>query len=472
VWWSDQWDPKSYGRDYDFSKPFFEQWKVLFEAVPLPALHNEYSTMIESDYCNAANNLKNCYLLFGAGENKGCAYGRSINYCQDSFDLTHAQNLELCHDVVMVNRGYKIFSSRYCDDCHDVWFSEDLAGCSSCIGCINLKNKQYHVFNEPVSKEKFKQFVENLDLGSCQKRVAFGKKAKEFFLTKPHKKFHERKNVNTSGDYIYNSKNVKDSYLVLGGENVRYSQIQETPSTANAYDYSSFGYGAEWIYETVWCGLSSNNLKFCCWCYHAHDLEYCFGCHGSGDLFGCVGIRNGEYCILNKQYTKEEYKNIVLKIIEHMKSTGEYGEFFPPQLSPWAYNETSGDDYLQLSRKTVERFGFNWHDEPRQYQEATMVIADNIRDVEDNILNAILKCDSCGKNYKLIHMELEFCRQMGVPIPRQCPQCRHNTRIHSLNPIAIYERKCAKCGKDIQTSYGPDRPEIVYCEQCYQQEVV
>ena len=97
IWWSDEWDPKSYGKEYDFSKSFFEQWKELFEAIPLPALHTEYSTMINSDYCNAANNLKDCYLLIAAGENKSCAYGHSVNYCQDTFDSLHVHYLSLIH---------------------------------------------------------------------------------------------------------------------------------------------------------------------------------------------------------------------------------------------------------------------------------------------------------------------------------------------------------------------------------------
>ncbi|MEK9166271.1 MAG: hypothetical protein AAB846_00890, partial [Patescibacteria group bacterium] len=37
IWWSDKWNPKDYGRDYDFSRSFFEQWAELFRAVPLPA---------------------------------------------------------------------------------------------------------------------------------------------------------------------------------------------------------------------------------------------------------------------------------------------------------------------------------------------------------------------------------------------------------------------------------------------------
>jgi len=43
--------------------------------------------------------------------------------------------------------------------------------------------------------------------------------------------------------------------------------------------------------------------------------------------------------------------------------------------------------------------------------------------------------------------------------------------LKQLNPMQIYDRQCDKCGVEIKTSYAPDRPEIIYCEKCYQQEV-
>ncbi|HEY4526141.1 MAG TPA: hypothetical protein VJL32_03550 [Candidatus Paceibacterota bacterium] len=36
------------------------------------------------------------------------------------------------------------------------------------------------------------------------------------------------------------------------------------------------------------------------------------------------------------------------------------------------------------------------------------------------------------------------------------------THFHGENP----------CPTEFETSYAPDRPEIVYCEQCYNSEVV
>jgi hypothetical protein len=78
------------------------------------------------------------------------------------------------------------------------------------------------------------------------------------------------------------------------------------------------------------------------------------------NLFLCVGLRNKSYCILNKQYTKEEYEELVPRIIEKMMTTPlrqgfegqmEWGEFFPTSLSPFGYNETVAQEYFPMMRE-------------------------------------------------------------------------------------------------------------------------
>ncbi|USN57470.1 MAG: hypothetical protein H6766_03385 [Candidatus Peribacteria bacterium] len=69
--------------------------------------------------------------------------------------------------------------------------------------------------------------------------------------------------------------------------------------------------------------------------------------------FGCDGLRNKEYCIFNQQYTKEEYNELAPKIIDHMKQTGERGEFFHPSLSPFGYNETVANEYYPVESITT-----------------------------------------------------------------------------------------------------------------------
>lgn len=59
-------------------------------------------------------------------------------------------------------------------------------------------------------------------------------------------------------------------------------------------------------------------------CWTSSELAYCIDCYDTKNCFGCIGLRNKQYCILNKQYTKEQYEELVPKIIEHMTKTGEW----------------------------------------------------------------------------------------------------------------------------------------------------
>ena len=260
--------------------------------------------MVRSDYCNAASYCKNSYLCFRITGGKDCAYLNTVVDGKSSMDSSFINSVELCFHSVRINKSYQTFFSQDCDNCHNIWFSRDLTGCSDCIGCINLRNKQHCIFNEQYTKEEYEKFLKGLDLGSPDPLAKFRKTSEAFFLKYPRKNFHGLKNTDVSGDYIYNSKNVHYSYLLANGENLRYCHFLKNGPARNSYDWSFFGDNGEWMYETVWTGLTSTGNKFSVWDYGCRDIEYCFGCMNSGNLFGCVGLRNGaEYCILNEQYS-------------------------------------------------------------------------------------------------------------------------------------------------------------------------
>jgi len=230
----------------------------------------------------------------------------------------------------------------------------------------------------------------------------------------------------------------------------------------------------------------------------------------SSNLFGCVGLRNKQYCILNKQYAKEEYEELVPKIIAHMNEmpctdkqvrTYKYGEFFPAELSPFAYNETVAQEYFPLTKEEALEQGYAWKDpDARDYKitKKPGELPDNIKDVHESILKEVIGCahegkclHQCTSAFKIIEPELQFYGKMNVPLPRLCPNCRHYERLAQRNPLHLWRRKCmclptgrqairntAKhfhgddpCPNEFETSYAPDRPEIIYCEQCYNAEV-
>jgi hypothetical protein len=151
----------------------------------------------------------------------------------------------------------------------------------------------------------------------------------------------------------------------------------------------------------------------------------------------------------------------------------KYGEYFPAEICPWTYNETNAQDFFPLNKEKAEAEGYSWRDpDLREYAAATATVPEHIKDVDDSILKEILKCVSCGKNYRLIPAEIELYKRFKIPVPNKCSLCRDFERIDRLTPIKIYDRKCDKCGKDIQTSYDPEGPETVFCEACYRAEVV
>lgn len=191
-------------------------------------------------------------------------------------------------------------------------------------------------------------------------------------------------------------------------------------------------------------------------------------CH---DMFGCLQMKKWEYCILNKPYAKEEYEKLHTKIVAHMKETREWGEFFPIELSPFAYNETVAQDLFPLDKSDCEGRGLKWHNEERREIGSGSDIPDSIHDVTDNLIEKTLVCEKTGRPYRLVPQELKFYRRMGVPVPHFAPETRNNLRMAERLPRKSWSLPCSKCGILVASSYAPERREKVYCEECYLREV-
>lgn len=240
--------------------------------------------------------------------------------------------------------------------------------------------------------------------------------------------------------------------------------------------------------------MQSQKCFFCRAPNNSKNIEYSDRLTNCSDCFGCVMLRNKQYCILNKQYTKEEYFEVIKKIKNHMNDMPyidkigrvyKYGEFFPSELSLWPYNESWGHKYFKLTKEEALDRGFNWQDKlPREHNFDLKPddIPNNILDVNSDILNKIIECEHFGKDcneqcieiFKILPNELSFYRQMNLALPRLCPICRHYSRLKFMNSTKLYHCKCMKegCNNEFNTSYNPDNNIIVYCEKCYQAEFI
>ncbi|MBU0529123.1 hypothetical protein KKF86_05120, partial [bacterium] len=282
------------------------------------------------------------------------------------------------------------------------------------------------------------------------------------------KKYQNQINcINSSGDYIQNCKNSIECYDCFDLEDCKY--VIGSVNIKDCMDISLHDKEVELCYELSSGGDRNMNLKFSfCSCTN-QDSDYLYSCFNLSNCFGCDSInKRNSHCILNKKYSEEEYKVLRQKIMEHMWQTKEYGEFFPIELSLYPYNETLAQDFFPLTGETAMEKGYKWRSKnTKNYQPSNYEIPSNASEVSDDILNEILVCKECGKNYKVIKQELNLYKHIDLPPSSLCSDCRYLELLSWKNPRKLHNRKCNKCGIDMESTYAPNRPEKVYCEECY-----
>jgi len=490
IWWSDKWEPTDYGMKYDFSRPFFEQYKELLSKVPLANVGN--TNCVNSPYGNHDADCKNCYLVYASYLAEDVSYSQGAAGLKNCIDTYTLQNSEQCYEDVICDKLFNTNFSYNSDESISSAFLKHCINCQDCIGCINQRNKRYCIFNKQYNKEDYLEEKGKLDFGSFKKLSKFKEQYKDFTLTYPNKYGNIIKSTNISGDNIGNAKNVHYSFDI-------YQDIEDSKYVAHglgakdSFDCYGFGGGAYLLYEGVDTGLKGSINYFSVLNHSCMDTNYTYMCYNSKNLFGCIGIRKGQYCILNKKYTKEEYEELIPKIKQHMidipytDSKGivyKYGEFFPSEISPFAYNETIAQEYFPLKVEDIKKNGYFYREPMKRDYKITVKsenLPDHIKSVEDNIVDEIISCPNngneltmCTEAYRITEDELTFLRRYGIALPRYCPNCRHYERLKQRNPLRLWHRKCMNkgCLNEFETSYAPERPEIIYCEKCYQNEVI
>ncbi len=494
YWNSDNWDPLIYGRDYDFSKPFFEQIRELYNEVPWGVMWS--MEKVNSDYAVSAFS-KNCYLCFDSGYNQDSAYNVTLLYSKQCFDNVNVKDCELCYYCINTNESYKTFFSRNCVSCIEVWLSQDCIGCNNCFGCSGLRNKSYYIFNKQYNKEAYQAKLIAMKLDSWSGIQNARKQAEDLWQKSPVKYRHGFQVSHSSGDYLYNGKELVNCFFAGNAQNLKHCQSVIYPPNRDSMDITS-SEGTELAYETSCCGRGVHKTLSVVESSNVSDSYYSINCRYISNVFGCVALRSKNYCILNKQYSKEEYLKLFPKIKKHMNDMPyvdkqgriyKYGEFFPVDMSSCGYNQSQAFEYFPLSEKEARKQGYRWKiPEDRKYNITmkTQEVPDSITEVKDEILEEVIQCEhnatkehsfgcdvDCVNVFRVTKQELDFYRQMSLPLPKLCFNCRHVDRIKWRNMPALYNRKCMKkgCVVEFQTSYAPDRPEIVYCEKCYQAEI-
>ncbi|HAS34812.1 hypothetical protein A3J91_01610 [Candidatus Peribacteria bacterium RIFOXYC2_FULL_58_10] len=471
TWWSDAWDGREYGQQIDFSHPVFDQIDSLLKSTPFINLLNVNSE--NSDYTLNATYNKNCYMLFCGSFNEDCMHCYWIQNSLSCVDCSSVRRSERCYECNECFGCYALLFSRNCVNCQTSFLLSNCMNCSQCVGCVGLRNASYCWLNQQLSKEDFEERLLTM-LRSPKKRASVALAFEELHRASPQPWSHQRMTENCSGNYIYESQNCRNCFNTRQAQDC--ADCQFLVDMKEARDSTMSGLKSELFYECNNFVLNAYHCLFSGFGYGNKNVLYCHHAHYCTSCFGCVNLHHRQYCIFNKQYTKEEYENLVPKIIDHMRKTGEWGEYFPVTLSPFAYNETVAQEYFPLTKEEVLRRGWKWREEKDEMPKVAKVIPasklpDSIGDVPDDIVNWAIDCEATRRPFRIIRQELDFYRKMQLPIPHFHPDERHSRRMALRNQRKLWKRPCMKCGKEMETTYAPDRPEIVYCEECYLKEV-
>jgi len=277
---------------------FLEDYGRLKRSLPIlprDSLDNE-----DSPYVNSIHVIKNCYYCFDGGIAEDSAYCYFPYKIVDCFDCDYTFESQLCYQCLDCQRCY---NCAYCQDCllcRDCQFCYFCRDCHDCFGCVGLHHHKYCIFNVQYSeKEYFKKVAELKKLPSEQNL----KRLKKLSIKYPRRRVASLKTENCPyGNYITNCAN---SYWIFDG-------IGDEDS---AYLYQSkFCKGSldmDQAYECEFCYSGKGAFSYQCshvdLCSHSRDCHYCFRCEYCEHCWGCVNLNKAKYCILNKQYSKEEY---------------------------------------------------------------------------------------------------------------------------------------------------------------------
>lgn len=484
YWWSDKWDGRQLAQDYDLGRPFMEQFIELYNKAPKisrPVLNVE-----DCDFCSGIGNSKHCYLAFNVDYCEDCYYLTDARKSKSCVDCLGIVGCELCFQSIRCENCYDLSYSLRCENCRESMFLSDCHNCTNCIGCCNLRNATYQIFNKPVSKDEFE--AKKKELQDYNNLAKFQQEFYAFSLNYPKKYYYGTSNEDFSGDDIRQAKNSYNCFYADNIQDCKYSIFLF--DAKNCQDIDVYGDQSEWLFNCTATGDHCSHNICCMHCWSG-STRNAYGDHivGCQDTVGCCSLKKAQYCILNKQYSSGDYADLRKKIEEQIRSEGKWGEFFSGKISAHAYNHTFAHEYYPLTQNEIADRGYRYFPPDDNIPKVEKIIDDantlptNIDDTTVDILKWAIKCQESGRPFMIQPGELAFYMEKKIPISRLHPDVRHEIRMKQRNPYMLFNRQCdcsesnhdhndTRCPNNFSSSFSLEKKEKVCCEGCYRKSVI
>lgn len=390
------------------------------------------------DFADIVSGAKNWYLSIGlVTDVENVMYSRSVkNNCSNVIaSVMVRKDSSNVFESSCIIGSFNVFYSHTIQASSNIRFSQNLVNCSECILCSDLENQSYCINNNQLSKEEYaiekakllndkSNFISLLQtLGHTEGNIAA-----------VACEWHGITNSNNLIHWYYANQIQTGHNVVLCGSAVDNENVYDVISAWSPYGsnlYGGFSQSGEHHYCCCHTLLSTN-------VFYSYFLDSCSFC------LWCIWLKNKSYCILNKQYEKDERYEKVDEIFSSMEATWTLWDFFPGSLNPFYFNDTAA--YLIDPTFTKEEVSAAWYlrrDEPIKVDipaDAEVVTSHNLtqfewwiasspddpipgssqwhRTINQDILKKVIQ-DEEGNYYRIVPMEYKFLVKHGLPLPRK-----------------------------------------------------
>ncbi len=470
-----EWYEKDWGAEHplevDLTKSILEQTRPLFERVPYPSLSAHGSD--NSVGCGMVECV-DCYMAFGTKSTKDSWYMIRNSYCELMMDCVYmlrAENVFTSAKSVGCNTCMQVFE---CNKCLRSAFLFDCQNCEDCFCSSNLRRKQYVFQNQQLTKEEYQKRMSEIDLSSTmqfeQWRSSFRQLVREKTIWPENFSVNVQECVgegmmdclNCSGFLMANAKDIVDGWNIFDSDHL---------------DTVVISYNSNDCYYTS-VALNAHNAKFSFVADYSSNCEYAMNCYNCEYCFACVGLQRKRYCILNKQYTEEEYWTKLDEIKCAMLDRGEYGKFFPANLSPLGVKYGYAYVLAPFTADELQKIGGRDDDPvagmrfaPYDVNAPTSnvdEVPDRIADVGDEWVGKQFFDAQANRRFSVNKAELDYRKAHSYPFPRRHYTARLKDLVASCNGPIQEKTHCAKCQAEIMTSTSVVYPKrTIYCRSCY-----
>jgi hypothetical protein len=472
-----EWHEKDFSaitEPYDANRPFFDQLRALELKVPLLATFSRVEP--ENSITLFSFGDRNSYFTF-ACKSERTFFASGAFDVRDSSLLWLGMNISESHATQHSHRLHRCKYIRESLDCIDSAFLFDCRNCQNCFGATNKRNRQYVFMNEQLSKEEYERRVASIDLGRRSVLEEWQRTFDDLLLSQGV--FPENFNVNcqdSTGEYLVNAVRCTECFDSNGAP---------TDNWHCGWMYGSsqgnmHGWGVvdnQECYQTVSCP-NSNRTKFSYRSFRLDNCEYCMMCSDLQDCFGCIGLKKKRFCILNAQYTEEEYWKTLDEIKCRLLDTGEYGHYLPVTLSSTYVPESGAVSYAGATPEELKQIGGNLFEPtadgatgaeritttPRNASD----VPDSIDDVTDEWAGVPIFDPEAKRTFSFLKPVLDHYRALRIAPPTRHFVQRFNS-FSLLGQVAAFEtRSCDSCKKSITVAQNRSYPNRrILCNVCY-----